>query len=54
MSHANPPDTATDGRPVPPGMTRDTLDAFLTRRFDLITDPTERGSGRAYFLGTVV
>ncbi|WP_197386425.1 hypothetical protein [Ralstonia pseudosolanacearum] len=54
MPHANPPDTATDGLPVPPGMTRDTLHAFLTRRFDLVTDPAERGSGRAYFLGTVV
>ncbi|WP_231662767.1 hypothetical protein [Ralstonia solanacearum] len=54
MPSANPSDAETDIRPVPSGMTRDTLHAFLTSRFDLVTDPAERGSGRTYFLGAVV
>ncbi len=54
MPYANPSDTATDAHPVPSRMTRDTLHAFLTTRFDLVTDPAERGNGRAYFLGRVV
>lgn len=54
MPHANPSDAETAIRPVPSGMTGDTLHAFLTRHFDLLTDPAERGSGRTYFLGAVV
>ncbi len=53
MAYANPSDTTADAHPVPFRMTRDTLHAFLTTRFDLVTDPAERGNGRTYFLGKV-
>ncbi|MEM5298868.1 hypothetical protein VSR82_31685 [Burkholderia sp. JPY481] len=41
-------------QPLPSDMTKEALHTFLTAYFDLVIDPSERGSARSYFLGKVV